>query len=263
MDHVIAVLFFVLGSAVGSFLNVCIDRLPRYQSIVKPPSHCESCDHKLGIVDLIPLISYVALRGRCRYCKARIPYTILIVEMATGLLYMLLWYYHLNAGLSVELALGLIYTSFFVVIFVIDLRHYLVLNRVIYPALGIALVAELVTHFSKVTVPFYGLTVPLYGFLVGAGLLFIVALIWRGGMGMGDVKLGAFIGVIVGYPLAFVCLLISVIAGGVFATGLLLAKRKGRKESIPFAPFLVAGGIITMLYGREVLDFMLNGWYVF
>jgi leader peptidase (prepilin peptidase)/N-methyltransferase len=252
MEHVVGILFFLLGLAMGSFFNVCIDRLPRNESIVGPSSYCEACGHRLSRLDLIPVISYLVLRGRCRYCQAKIPSRLVLVEIVTGLLFLLFWYYY---GLSREFAFSLIYASFFVVIFFIDIKHYLVLNKVIYPAIAIALIIAGATQY-------YDIAAPLLGGLTGAGSLFIVALISKGGMGMGDVKLGAFIGVIVGYPQAFVFLLISVIAGGVFATGLLLVKRKGRKEAIPFAPFLVTGGIITMLYGSGVLDFLLNGWYV-
>ena len=250
MDYAYGVLVFVFGLSVGSFLCVCIDRLPNDRSIVNPPSHCEACGHKLGFLDLIPVVSYLVLRGRCRYCKAKIPANVIMVELFTALLFTLFWYYY---GISRELAFALIYGGFFVVIFFIDLKHYLVLNKVVYPAIVIALIVAASTQFHDIKIP-------LLGGLVGSGLLFMVAVISRGGMGMGDVKLALFIGIIVGLWHAFVFLLVSVIIGGVFAAGLLFAKKKGRKESIPFAPFLILGGVVTMLYGDRILDFLIGRW---
>ena len=248
MDYVIGILFFLFGLAMGSFLCVCIDRLPDKRSIVRPPSSCEACGHKLSLLDLVPIISYLVLRGRCRYCRAKIPYNVLLVELATGGLFVLFWYYY---RLTPQFAFSLIYSCFFIVIFFIDIKHYLVLNKVIYPAIIIALIIAAATQYGDIATP-------LLGGVVGAGFLFAMALASRGGMGMGDVKLGAFIGIIVGYPNAFVFLLVSIILGGVFAIGLLLTKKKGRKESIPFAPFLVIGGIITMLYGANIMNYLLG-----
>jgi len=248
MDYVVGVLFFLLGLAMGSFLGVCIDRLPENKSIIRPPSYCEACGHKLGVLDLIPILSYLVLRGRCRYCGARIPYTVLLVEMATAGLFLLFWYQY---GLSRQFAFTLIYSCFFVVIFFIDIKHYLVLNRVIYPAIVIALVIAAATQYHDIEVP-------LLGGLVGGGIPFVIALVVPGGMGMGDVKLGAFIGIIVGWPQVIMFWIASVILGGFFAIGLLLTKKKGRKEAIPFAPFMVIGGIITMIYGKGWIHFFLG-----
>ena len=246
MDYVLGVLFFLFGLAMGSFLCVCIDRLPGNKSIVRPPSYCEACGHKLSVLDLVPVLGYLVLRGRCRYCRAKIPYTVLLVELATGLLFVLFWYYY---RLSPEFAFSLIYSCFFVVIFFIDIKHYLVLNKVIYPAIVIALIIAAATQYRDIATP-------LLGGLMGGVIPFLIALIVPGGMGMGDVKLGVFIGIIVGWPHVFIFWIISVMMGGVFGIGLLLAKKKGRKESIPFAPFMVTGGILTMLYGATI-------WYYF
>ena len=248
MDYVLGVLFFLFGLAMGSFLCVCIDRLPGNKAIVRPPSCCEACGHKLSVLDLVPVLSYLLLRGKCRYCHARIPYTVLLVELATGLLFLLFWYHY---GLSRQFAFSLIYASFFVVIFFIDIKHYLVLNKVIYPAIVIALIITAATQYHDIEVP-------LLGGLIGGAIPFLIALVVPGGMGMGDVKLGVFIGIVVGYPQVFLFWVISVILGGFFGIGLLLTKKKGRKEAIPFAPFMVTGGIITMIYGTRWIHFFLG-----
>ena len=240
-------LYALLGLIVSSFLNVCIDRLPERESIVSPPSHCPACGRRLAPFDLIPLLSYLLLRGRCRYCGAPIPRRVLLVEATTGLLFVLLWYRY---GLSLRLLLATLYTCFFIVIFVIDLEHQLVLNRVIYPAIVVALLAVPIT-------PNHDAVKLLGGGAIGLGLLFLIAFIYPAGMGMGDVKLATFIGLVVGFPAVFAALLISFVAGGLVGGGLLLTGLKGRKDPIPFAPFLVAGGMAAMLYGEQIID-----WYV-
>jgi leader peptidase (prepilin peptidase)/N-methyltransferase len=240
-------LYALLGLAISSFLNVCIDRLPERASIVSPPSHCPACGRRLAPLDLIPLVSYLLLRGRCRYCGAQIPRRILLVEAMTGLLFVLLWYRY---GFSIRLLLATLYTCFFIVIFVIDLEHQLVLNRVIYPAIAVAMLAIPIT-------PNHDVVELLGGGAFGFGVLFLIAFIYQAGMGMGDVKLATFIGLMVGFPAVFVALLISFVAGGLVGGGLLLSGLKGRKDAIPFAPFLVTGGMAAMLYGDQIID-----WYV-
>jgi len=239
-------LYALLGLAISSFLNVCIDRLPRGESVVSPPSHCPACGRRLAPRDMIPVASYLFLRGRCRYCGAPIPRRVLVVEVLTSLLFALLWYRY---GLSLQLLLATLYTCFFIVIFFIDLEHHLVLNRVIYPAIVIALLAIPFT-------PHHGAVELLAGGALGFALLFLIASIYPAGMGMGDVKLAAFIGLVVGFPAVLVALLLSFVTGGVVGGSLLLTGLKGRKDPIPFAPFLVAGGMVAMLYGKQILD-----WY--
>lgn len=240
-------LYALLGLAVSSFLNVCIDRLPERGSIVSPPSHCPACGRRLAPFDLIPLLSFVLLRGRCRYCGAPIPRRVLLVESTTGLLFALLWYRY---GFSLWLLLATLYACFFIVIFFIDLEHHLVLNRAIYPAIVVAL---LLIPFA----PGHSAKELLLGGLIGFALLFLIASIYPAGMGMGDVKLATFIGLVVGFPSVFIALLFSFVAGGLVGGGLLLTGLKGRKDPIPFAPFLAAGGMVAMLYGKEIMD-----WYL-
>ncbi len=239
-------LYALLGLVISSFLNVCIDRLPRGESVVSPPSHCPACGRRLAPWDMIPVASYLFLRGRCRYCGAPIPRRVLLVEVLTGGLFVLLWYRY---GFSRQLLLATLYICFFIVIFFIDLEHRLVLNRVIYPAIALALVAIPIT-------PHHGPVELLGGGALGFGLLFLIASIYPAGMGMGDVKLAAFIGLVVGFPAVLVALFLSFLAGGVVGGSLLLTGVKGRKDPVPFAPFLVAGGMVAMLYGRQILD-----WY--
>lgn len=145
MSAIIAVCFAVLGLAVGSFLNLCIDRLPRGKSIVKPGSHCDSCNKSLKAIDLVPVFSYIWLRGRCRYCGARIPLRAPVVEFATAALFAFLAWNALHSSawhnqLGLEFAFALVYTSIFIVIFAIDLEQELILNIVVFPAMILAFV---------------------------------------------------------------------------------------------------------------------------
>jgi len=242
-----ALICAIFGLAVGSFLNLCIDRLPQRESIISPSSHCASCGHPLSASDLIPLLSYLLLRGRCRYCGAPIPWRLPLVEIATGLLFALLWHRY---GPTSQWALAAIYTCILIIIFFIDLKHHLVLNQVIYPAIILALLAAPLTpnHSAR------GL---LLGGLIGFALLFLIASLYPAGMGMGDVKLAAFIGLVVGSPSILIALFVSFVVGGLAAGWLLLSGAKGRRDPVPFAPFLVAGGMVAMLYGEEILD-----WYL-
>ena len=244
-----SVLLFLLGLATGSFLNLCIDRLPKRESILHPPSHCDVCQHKLRPLDLVPLLSYLSLKGRCRYCGAKIHYRLPLVEAMTGLIFVLLWNHY---GLSIELAMAMLFACLFIVILVIDLEHRLILNRVVYPAIALAFLVLILA-------PNYGIISAVIGGVTGAGILLLLALLFPSGMGMGDVKLAALIGLLVGFPQVFIALLICFVLGGAVASGLLLARLKGRKDPIPLAPFLTAGLIITMFYGEEILRLYLGG----
>jgi leader peptidase (prepilin peptidase)/N-methyltransferase len=254
MEAAIIVLFFLLGMIIASFLNVCIDRLPTHQSLIFPPSHCTACNRRLAAKDLIPIFSYLWLRGRCRYCGAAIPRRILWVELGTAALFALAcWWF----GLSVELAIALFYSCIFIVIMVIDWERGLILNKIVFPAIVAAFLISII--FSILLpdieiVPFIGRAA--IGGGIGLVLFFLIVIVSRGGMGWGDVKLAALIGLVTGFPLVFIALLIGVVLGGVVAALLLVLKVKKRKQAIPFGPFLAIATIVTLLWGNGILD-----WY--
>ena len=260
MTTSLAIIFLaLLGLVVGSFLNVCIDRLPIGKSIVRLPSHCNSCNRRLSAADLVPLFSYIWLRGRCRYCRTRIPPRLPIVELTTGLLFALLtWHY----GLNLQLSIALIYACIFMVIFFIDLERQLILDSVVYPAIVLAII------FSFFWNGFYhwpsiGILNALLGGAIGLafmGSVFLIAL-WRyrsvgGGMGLGDVTLALLIGLVTGFPLVFVALILGTLSGGLVAVSLLLLRLRRGRDPIPFGPFLVAAAMVVLLWGHDILD-----WY--
>ena len=251
-------LFALLGLFVGSFLNVCIDRLPQGKSIINPPSHCSACNHKLGILDLIPLFSYLWLRGRCRYCGAPQPLRLPVVEGVTSLLFAFLYW---EFGLGLELGISLIYTCLLIIIFVIDLENQLVLDKITYPSMALALAFS----FFRPGLEGIGwlpgealgrIASSLTGGALGLVVMALIVIISRGGMGWGDVKMAALVGLMTGYPLVIVAILMSWIMGGVVASILLALKIKKPKDLIPSATFLATSAMVTLLWGQVIWQ-----WY--
>ena len=252
-QSVVAALF---GLLIGSFLNVVIDRLPEGRSLLHPPSHCQACSRRLKVVDLIPVISYLFLKGRCRYCQAKITLRSPLVEIITGAAFGLLFFF---IGPSWELAVALFYVCLLLAIFFIDLERELILNRLVYPGIVIALVLSLVSRHVSGEV----LLIPNFGdALLGAGIGFalflVIALVSRGGMGLGDVKMAALMGAMLGWPGVLAAVFLAVIGGGLISLLLLAFKVKGRKEGIPFGPFLALGTLAAMFWGQALINWYLS-----
>jgi len=257
-----AFLFGVIGLLVGSFLNVCIDRLPRDRSVVSPPSHCDACGHRLGLWDLIPIVSYIVLRGRCRYCQAGISGKMLWVELATGLMFALLywWCVVLNPEELGILAFVILafYAALFIVVFVIDIEHQLILNKVVYPAIIVALLLSLVPQpWLTRWVVTAGIANAAMAGAIGFAIFLLIAVVSRGGMGWGDVKLVALIGLATGFPLVLFAIVLAAIIGTIVAVAMMIARRKRFRETLPFGPFLAVATMITLVWGSDVL-----AWYV-
>jgi len=267
MEIILIVIFALLGVAVGSFLNVCIDRLPALKSPVYPPSRCDICQHPLSPKDLIPVLSYLWLRGRCRYCHEPIPQRSLWVEVGSGLLFAFLFWHH---GMTIDFVVIALYCCIFIVVMVIDLEHKLILNRVVYPAAVAALIILAVASLLPglglfrdfVFLPKPEILSGIIGGAVGFAFLLIPAVIYSKGMGFGDVKMAGLIGLVTGFPLVAVALILGIVLGGLVAVALLLSKKKQRKEAIAFGPFLAVSTIVTMLWGSEILNWYL-GFYSF
>ena len=257
MEVMLVVAFALLGTVIGSFLNVCIDRLPAGKSLVYPPSHCEACQHRLSPKDLIPMFSYLWLRRHCRYCHQPVPRRLFWVEVGSGLLFALTYWHY---GLSAEFAVTTFYCCLFIVLGVIDVEHKLILNKIVYPAAVVALIISVFLPSPgtiDVSLPWPESANGIIGGAIGFVFLLIPALIYRGGMGWGDVKMAALVGLVTGFPLVFAALLMGVVLGGLVAGILLLLRIKKRKEPIPFGPFLSLATMATLLWGSDILN-----WYL-
>ena len=250
MQIVTAIVFVLLGLAIGSFLNVVIDRLPDRQSLIVPPSHCPACKRRLVLKDLIPVVSYIWLQGRCRYCQTRIPMRLLWVEVGSGAAFGLLYWYF---GPSPELAVTLLYFCLLLVIAVIDLNHNLILNRLVYPGIVIVLI---VSGFGSSLTIVPGIDKAAIGGAIGLGLFLLIVILSRGGMGLGDVKMAALMGLMLGYPSIITAIFLAVVVGGLVALALMLTGVKGRKQTIPFGPFLALGAMLALFWGSTIWE-----WY--
>ncbi len=252
------IIFALLGLVICSFLNVCIDRLPCQQSIIKPPSHCDSCNEQLKALDNIPVFSYILLKGRCRYCQARIPIRVPVVEAITALIFAFLYW---KLGPGVELAALIVFSSILIAIFVIDLENLLVLDKITYPGMLTALIFSIfrpeLGNLSSF-LPEYGIVSSLIGGVFGLALMSLPYIFTRGrGMGMGDIKLATLVGLMTGFPLVIMAILLSWVLGGLVAGVLLAFKIKGRKDAIPAAIFLATTALITLIWGQLVWQ-----WYL-
>lgn len=247
----IELLIFMCGLSIGSFLNVCIYRLPQNQTIITPPSHCMNCSTCLKSCDLIPVISYLILRGRCRYCGIPFPSRYPMVELLTAILFV--WCFQIF-GLSLLLFKALILTSFLLVITFIDYDHQLILDKVLlwFSAVGVAI------NLWTYSISIFNM---LIAGLMGGGLLLLIAVVSRGGMGDGDIKFAAALGLWLGWKCLLLTLFLSFLLGGVGGISLLMFKIKSRKDFIPFGPFIALGALLSMLYGSEILIWYLEKNY--
>jgi leader peptidase (prepilin peptidase)/N-methyltransferase len=261
VEALLTVVFILLGLAIGSFLNVCIDRLPSGRSIVSPPSQCDQCQRRLTAADLIPVFSYLWLRGRCRQCQAVLPKRLVMVELATGVMLGVLY---LVLGLEAEFGVVAFWGCLFIVIFVIDLEQGLILNKIVYPSLVVALLfAGLVKdlpwlegsgameEWPQIAIAALGGGI---GFLLFFTLaVFAIVVLGKEGLGWGDVKLAALIGLVCGFPLVVLVMVVGALVGLVMA--LVMGRLKGG-QTIPFGSALVVATMIAILAGHRILDWM-------
>jgi leader peptidase (prepilin peptidase) / N-methyltransferase len=242
VDLALAAVVFAPGLALGSFLNVVAARVPLRRSIVRPPSACMACGQEIRWYDNVPLLSYVLLRGRCRYCRVRIHYVYPAVELLTAVL---LAGCVLAFGLSAEAAVAAFFCAVLVAVSAIDLEHRIIPNRIVLPATVVVLAANTARDLSPEWI---------VAGLAASGFLFAAALAYPAGMGMGDVKLALLMGVALGKTVA-VALIAGMLAAMIPAIFLLARHgKKARKMGIPFGPFLALGSVVALFWGHEILD---------
>ncbi|MDD2400714.1 MAG: prepilin peptidase [Clostridia bacterium] len=239
----IVIFFFLIGIIIGSFLNVCIYRLPKNENIVFPPSHCPSCQNRLRPKDLIPVMSFLLLKGKCRYCGEKIHWRYPVIEMINGLGWSVII---LNYGVTIQGFVGIILFSLSLVIASIDLEHYIIPDSLVLVLILSGIIYHIVSrNLSLINI--------LLGTVIGFTIPFVLALISRGGMGGGDIKLCTAIGMWLGLPGVFLALFLSSFVGSIVGITLIVTKIRQRKEPIPFGPFLVLGFFVTFFFQKEIL----------
>jgi len=243
----------IFGLIIGSFLNAAIYRLKSKDSIVNARSKCVNCNHQLGVLDLVPLFSWLFLKGRCRYCNEKISYQYPLVEFFTALLF-ILGYFVLVVDFNILTVLAYIYyliaVSFLMVIYVFDHLHHLILDKVTIPLMVIAIIFTFVLGLNWIQYL-------LAGVFGGAwfGWQYVISRgRWIGG---GDIRLGVVMGLLLGFPGIVVALFLAYILGAIVSVYLLVTKKRERGSQIAFGTFLSLATVITWLYGSELLN-----WYL-
>jgi leader peptidase (prepilin peptidase) / N-methyltransferase len=237
---------FIVGLVIGSFLNVCIYRVPRKRSIVTPPSACPNCGNKIKPWHNIPVLSYILLGGRCASCGAGISVRYPVIELLNGLLYVFTLYrYGLRPGSFLIMAL----ISSFIVVTFIDLEHQIIPDGITLPGIVIGLILGPLVLRNPATPWHTGFINSLVGMVVGGGAFYIIAVLSRGGMGGGDIKLIAMIGAFLGWKAVLLTIFVGSLLGAVVGIWLMVFKGMKRKTPIPFGPFLVAGAMAAIFCG--------------
>lgn len=248
----VAVVFCAIGGlCVGSFLNVVVGRLPAGRSIAYPGSSCPRCGTPIAWHDNLPVLSFVLLGARCRSCRERISWRYPTVEILCAILFVMAY---VRFGPSLQLASALVLLSMLVAISGIDLDHQIIPDLLSLPGIVLGLLVSLAPGAV-------GWRAAVLGALLGAGVFLGIIgasslVLGQAGMGGGDVKLGALLGAFLGWKLVLLAILISVLVGGLLAGVLLMTGQKGRKDPVPFGPFLALGGVVSLLWGDAAL-----AWY--
>ena len=248
----ILILAFIFGTVVGSFLNVCIYRLPEGESIALPASHCRTCKRPVAFYDNIPLISFLILRGKCRYCRSPLSYQYPLVELLTGLLSlacMIKW------GVGYTFAVSFLFCAALTVVTFIDVRHQIIPDIISLPGI---ICGVLISLFM----PQLRFLDSLLGAVLGGGILLLIRLVYyaltrQEGMGLGDVKLLAMMGAFLGWQSLLFIILVASFSGALVGIGVMIIKKRNRRYAIPFGPFLSLGAASYLLCGREIIN-----WYL-
>ncbi len=259
ISEYMGIVFFMLGAVVGSFLNVCIVRLPLEKSIVFPGSHCVACRTPIQWFDNIPLISWMMLGGRCRSCKAKISFRYWLVELITALVFLFFYRYY---GLQPLLAPYLVMISGFIVATFVDFGHRIIPDEVSIGGMIVGLIFSLlIPQLQGVDSHFLGLGLSLLGLLVGGGTIYLMGVIGdfvfkKETMGGGDVKLMGMVGAFMGWKLALLTFFLAPFFGAGFG---IVEKIRTKDSTIAYGPFLIMGAVVSLFWGDRIINFILNG----
>jgi leader peptidase (prepilin peptidase)/N-methyltransferase len=244
-----SIVFFCYGLIAGSFLNVCIHRLPKKQSVVSPRSHCPQCNKLIAWYDNIPLLSFIMLRGKCRHCGASISYIYPLVEFTTAFFFLIMY---LKWGLTFQLLIDLIFICLLLLLLFIDLLHYLLPNSITLPGIvlgfGLSFINQRISWLES-----------LIGLLIGGGILLVISLFYsyvkkKEGMGMGDVKMLAMLGAFLGWKLCLLTLILASIIGTILGIIVILKSKEGLMKQLPFGSFLALAALITLFWGQGIIS---------
>ncbi len=239
---------FLFGLTVGSFLNCIIYRLQTGESFFWGRSFCPDCQHKLSWQDLIPVLSFLILKRKCRYCQQKISWQYPLVELATAIIFLLLFLSVINVCTAVYL---LLISCFLIIIFVYDLKHYIIPDKVVYPAIFTAFLYQLFEGLE------FEILRPILSSILASAFFLIIVLVSRGKwMGVGDVKLAAFMGLFLGFPNILVALFLAFFIGAIIGIGLIFSGKRTLKSEVPFGPFLILGTFIAFFCGNQITN-----WY--
>jgi len=259
---ILHLIFFLFGGLIGSFLNVCIGRIPNGESIVTPSSHCPKCKVPIAFYDNLPLLSFILLRGRCRSCRAPISPRYLFVEFLTALLAVALFHWF---GVSFSFLVSFIFAAALIVISFIDLDVRIVPDVISLPGIIVGLAFSVVGYFffrdDSTVIP--SPVSSLIGIVAGGGFLLATAWIYEkvtgvDGMGGGDIKLLAMIGAFLGWPSIPITLFIASLLGSMVGITCMILTGAGRRLALPFAPFLCSAALIYLFFGEQIIDFYIS-----
>ena len=251
-------IIFLFGLAIGSFINALVYRLHAKKKWIRGRSICPKCKHQLAWHDLIPIISFVLLKGHCRYCHKKISLEYPLVELATAVIFIAIYlstFFHIQPEpqlsiINYQLLINLFIASILIIVFIYDLKHYLILDKVIVPAIVIVFIANVFLNKS-----WLGMLISAFAISVFFLLQFLIS---KGKwIGLGDLRLGFFMGVVLGWPNALAALFLAYILGSIISVILVLIKAKNWQSQIPFACFLCPATFIVMLWGSQLLQ-----WYL-
>ncbi|MDN7226960.1 prepilin peptidase [Planococcus sp. N064] len=242
--------FSIFGLVFGSFYNVVGLRVPKNESIAFPPSHCTKCNRQLTALDLVPVFSYLFLRGRCRSCGEKIHWVYPLMEAITAALFAISFW---QLGFQPELIVALIFVSLLVIITVSDIAYMLIPDKVLLPV-GIVLLA------LRLFIPLDPWWDALLGAVVGFGILLLIAIVSKGGMGGGDIKLFFVIGLVLGTSGTLLTLFFASLIGAIAGIVQLRVLNKDRKTPVPFGPSIALGAVITYFWGDALLNWYMNFW---
>lgn len=262
MIYLLFLIIFILGLSVGSFLNCLIYFLEKGRSSLKGRSFCPKCKHQLKVQDLIPFFSFFILKGKCRYCREKISWQYPSVELTTGIIFFLIAYNFPNFLFS---TFYFLISIFLVVIFVYDLKHYIIPDKIVYPAIGAVFFYQIFRSLESVNWDLLGIWNLEFGILnpiltaisVSALFLAIVLLSQGRWMGVGDVKLAFLMGLFLGFPDIIVALFSAFLFGAIIGLGLIFFGKKTIKSELPFGPFLVSGTFLALFWGKLIIN-----WYL-